>query len=92
MVAPGPGAAANGITLDVRRVEPDEPLPAADLVVANISRESVVALPPRLAADRVVASGFLAGDEPQLDGFRRVDRRAADGWAADVYERVSLRH
>jgi len=85
-------AAANGITLDVRRVEPDEPLPAADLVVANISRESVVALAPRLAADRVVASGFLAGDEPQLDGFRRVDRREADGWAADVYERVSLRH
>jgi ribosomal protein L11 methyltransferase len=84
-------AAANGVTLDVRRVEPHERLPPADLVVANISRESVLALPQRLATDRVVASGFLAGDEPQLEGFRRVDRREVDGWAADVYERVTTR-
>jgi len=85
-------AAANGVTLDVRRVEPDERLPTADLVVANISRESVVALAPRVGTERVVASGFLAGDEPQLEGFRRVDRREADGWAADVYERLPTRH
>jgi ribosomal protein L11 methyltransferase len=85
-------AAANGVEFEVRLVEPGARLPAADLVVANISRDAIVALPSLLETDRLVASGFLASDAPTLDGFRRVERREAGGWAADVYERVHIRH
>ena len=37
-----------GVTLDVHLVSQDEALPRADLVVANISLDSVEALPPRI--------------------------------------------
>ena len=41
----------------------------------------------RLDARRLVASGYLATDEPRLAGFAHVERRELDGWAADRFER-----
>jgi ribosomal protein L11 methyltransferase len=82
-------ALANGVEVDARRVDAlAEELPPADLALANIALEAVLQLGPRLDVERVVTSGYLAGEEPKLAGFGRVDRRAADGWAADLHERM----
>jgi ribosomal protein L11 methyltransferase len=82
-------AAVNGVAVDARRVDATaSALPSADVVLANIALDTVLALAPRLDGDRIVTSGYLVRDEPQLPGYRRVDRRAAEGWAADLHERA----
>jgi ribosomal protein L11 methyltransferase len=81
--------ARNGVTVEVRLADVlVDPLPEADLAVANVTLELVEALAPRLSTPRLIASGYLESDEPALDGFVRRSRVAADGWAADVFERV----
>lgn len=81
-------AAVNGVTLDCRRVDAlSEPLPQADLVVANISAEAVGRLLPRLEAKTIVTSGYLEGDAPESDGLERERRVTKGGWAADVFRR-----
>jgi ribosomal protein L11 methyltransferase len=81
-------AAANGVDVDARRLDAAvDPLPRSDVAVANISLASVEAVAPRLEASTLVASGYLARDEPRLAGWRRVERRVADEWAADRFER-----
>jgi ribosomal protein L11 methyltransferase len=77
-------AAANGVSLDVRLVSPDDRLPRADVVVANISLESVDALPPRIECTTLVTSGYVQSGAPTLPGFEHVARRTLDGWACDV--------
>ncbi len=81
-------APANGVEIDAREGDAlvDE-LPAVDLVVANVALDVVEALLPRLRSRRAVTSGYLDADAPQAAGWRRVDRRHADGWAADLLER-----
>jgi ribosomal protein L11 methyltransferase len=81
-------AKVNGVAVETRRADLiSAELPAAEVVVANLSAELVEALAPRLRADSVIASGYLERDEPRLDGFRHVLRGTADGWAADLYTR-----
>jgi ribosomal protein L11 methyltransferase len=78
-------ARANGV--DVRASVFDAlegELPAADVVVANVALDVVEALLPRLRAARAVTSGYLASERPQSQGWHVLDRREADGWAADV--------
>jgi ribosomal protein L11 methyltransferase len=77
-------AAANGVALDVRLVKPDERLARADVVVANISLESVEALTPRIECTTLVTSGYLASETPALPGFEHISRRTLDGWACDL--------
>lgn len=81
-------AAANGVTVAARQVAADEPLGEASLVVANISLDAVEALPHRLSAGTLVTSGYLAPEEPRLEGYARVARRTLDGWACDVHRRA----
>jgi ribosomal protein L11 methyltransferase len=81
-------ASANGVTVSARLVEASEPLPRADVAVANISLESVTALPDRVEAVRLVTSGYLESERPVLAGYEHVARHARDGWACDVYRRV----
>jgi ribosomal protein L11 methyltransferase len=81
-------AAANGVEVDARLVAPDDPLPPSPLTVANISLDSVQALPSRIDTETLVTSGYFAGEEPVLDGFVHVARRSLDGWACDVYRRA----
>jgi ribosomal protein L11 methyltransferase len=78
-------ATANGVDLDARRADAlaDE-LPAADVVLANVQLELVERLLPRLAAPVAVTSGYLDRDRPDVAGWKHVDRREADGWAADL--------
>jgi ribosomal protein L11 methyltransferase len=63
-------------------------LPPARFVVANVALDVVERLLPRLGAERAVTSGFLEGDEPRVEGWRRSTRRVVAGWAADRLERA----
>jgi ribosomal protein L11 methyltransferase len=81
-------AEANEVRLAARRVDAlNDALPATDVAVANISLSTVEAVAPRLHSELLVTSGYLAGEQPALDGFRNVERRQRDGWAADLHER-----
>lgn len=78
-------AAANGVSLRAYRADAlrDEP-PGADVTLANVALDVVEQLLPRLASTLAVTSGYLDRDRPRAPGWERVDRREADGWAADL--------
>jgi ribosomal protein L11 methyltransferase len=81
-------ARVNGAKIDARLADALEvELPATDLVIANITLAAVRALGARLESHRAITSGYLAGDQPDLPGFTRLERRTLDGWAADLFER-----
>jgi len=81
-------AAANGVEVDARLVDAlAVQLPVAEVAVANVTLAVVERLAPRLESGLFVASGYLDGDEPRLDGWLRRDRRSSDGWGADLFER-----
>jgi ribosomal protein L11 methyltransferase len=81
-------ATVNDVDVDVRRIDATEaPLPAAETAVANINERLVAAVGARVDCASLVTSGYFEPHVPALDGFRRVDRRARDGWAADLYAR-----
>jgi ribosomal protein L11 methyltransferase len=72
------------ITVGQADVFADE-LPEAQLSLANITREGVERLAPRLRGAELIASGYLAAERPALAGWRHRERREADGWAADLF-------
>jgi ribosomal protein L11 methyltransferase len=78
-------ARANGVAVDACLVAADEGLPSAPLAVANISLESVEALPGRIDARTLVTSGYFASEEPRLAGYAHVRRATLDGWACDLF-------
>ena len=81
-------AADNGVAVEVGQADlREDDLPEADLALANIAAEAVVALGPRLRARRAITSGYLVSDEPELDGYRRERRVQSGGWAADLHVR-----
>ena len=57
------------------------------MAVANLTFEAVEALGGRLDSRLLVASGYLEREVPAPAGFRRVERRVSDGWAAEVFAR-----
>jgi len=82
-------ARRNGVEIDVSSLDVRrDKLPAAGLAVANISFELVEAVGGRLESGRAITSGYLASDLPTIGGYRRIERRERDGWAADVFERT----
>jgi ribosomal protein L11 methyltransferase len=74
-------AAANGVELEIG----DEVRPAA-LAVMNIALEVVEGLLPKLPVQRAITSGYLERDTPHVGGWRHLERRVRDGWAADLLE------
>ena len=80
-------ARRNGVELDARLVGNEDLLPPAATVVANISVDAVRRLPARIDAETVITSGYFLSEQPDLDGYEHVDRRALDQWAADVHRR-----
>jgi ribosomal protein L11 methyltransferase len=79
-------ARVNGATVSARRLDAlRDPLPAADVAVANVSLDVVEALLPRLQAPVAIVSGYLDRDEPVAPGRRRLRRRTRAGWAADAF-------
>jgi ribosomal protein L11 methyltransferase len=83
-------AAANDVRLTARLCDAlVEELPAANVAVANVTFEVVVAVAQRLDVGRLVSSGYLASDgPPPLRGFVHVKRLTEEGWAADAYART----
>jgi ribosomal protein L11 methyltransferase len=62
-------------------------MPSAAVAVANIAVDAVVSLAEHVRSERLISSGYLIAEEPHLLGFRRVERRQAEGWAADLWHR-----
>jgi ribosomal protein L11 methyltransferase len=78
-------AAANGVEIDARRLDAlSDALPPVDIALANIALDMVERVVPRLDTTLVITSGYLDRDRPQIDGWEHIDRREADGWAADL--------
>jgi ribosomal protein L11 methyltransferase len=79
-------AAANAAVLEVRLADAfTDLLPAAQVVVANISFEAAERLVPHVDTAALVTSGYLEQEEPRIAGFRRAGRAVEGGWAADLY-------
>jgi ribosomal protein L11 methyltransferase len=74
-------AAANGVSVEV-----GSKLRPAGLAVMNIALDVVERTLPELSVRRAITSGYLDRDEPRVDGWRRLERRVRDGWAADLLE------
>ena len=74
-------ASANGVSVDVV----SEPRPA-ELAVMNIALDVVEAMLPQLSVERAITSGYLERDQPRVPGWRAVERRVRDDWAADLLE------
>ena len=84
-------AAANHVDVDASLADAlAADLPFADVVVANIARETIEALASRVHCRLLVASGYLDTDPPGLVGFSHLRRRGVDGWAADLYASEEL--
>jgi ribosomal protein L11 methyltransferase len=82
-------AGANGVEIDARLADVlGDPLPAAEVALANIARPAVEVVGRRFAGRRLLTSGYLAAERPSLPGWRHVDRLEDAGWAADRFERV----
>jgi ribosomal protein L11 methyltransferase len=82
-------AEANGVTLEIALVDVlVDPLPTAELVLANIALEPVEQVVGRLEASELIASGYLVSDEPVLDGWELRERRELQGWVADRFVRA----
>jgi ribosomal protein L11 methylase PrmA len=81
-------ARVNGVEVTAYRADglADE-LPPAEVAVANVALDVVERLLTRLPVNRAVTSGYLGADDPSAPGWTHVDRRTADGWAADLFER-----
>jgi ribosomal protein L11 methyltransferase len=82
-------ADANGVVIDVARADVlAAPLPDAELVLANIAAEPLLAVAGRIGAPELVASGYLVSEEPQLDGWEHDERKELQGWVADRFKRL----
>ena len=81
-------ARANGVEIMARVADAlTDELPRTEVAVANVALDVVERLARRIGARLFVTSGYLGRDEPDLPGWEPIGRRAADGWAADLFER-----
>jgi ribosomal protein L11 methyltransferase len=79
-------ADANGVALDARQADAlADPLPEVDAAVVNVALDLDRQIAGRLRCRWLVTSGYLASESPDLPCYRRVTRREAEGWAADLY-------
>jgi ribosomal protein L11 methyltransferase len=82
-------AEANGVELEAWVADAvSDPLPAADSAVVNVALDVDRPVCARLECSRIVTSGYLASEAPDLPRYRREARREAEGWAADLYVRT----
>ena len=81
-------AAANGVRVEVRPANVlHDVLPEAGLALANIALPIVERLAPHVRAGGLITSGYFAAAQPRLSGWEAVERREAEGWAADLFAR-----
>ena len=81
-------ARANGVAIDASVLDAlDGPLPVADVAVANVLLRPVESILARLDVRTTITSGYLETDKLRAPGWKHVDRRMLDGWAADMWRR-----
>jgi len=81
--------AANAVDVDVRLLDVTAaPLPVAGLALANIALRQAAEVASRVPARRLIVSGYLVPEMPELDGWARLERRSLEGWAADLFGRL----
>jgi ribosomal protein L11 methyltransferase len=84
--ATGRNAVVNGVAVEARTFDLRAgTAPSADVAVANIDLPTIELLLPDAAS--LVTSGYYAADQPEIPGFRRVERRVNEDWAADLFRR-----
>jgi ribosomal protein L11 methyltransferase len=82
-------AVANGVTVEARVADATAaPLPVTATAVVNVALDVDATIAARLECERVVTSGYLVTESPELPGYRHDDRREAEGWAADLLVRT----
>jgi ribosomal protein L11 methyltransferase len=81
-------ARRNGIELDVRLADAlADPLPEADLVLANIDLATLSGLASKLRCRLALTSGYYDREVLNLSRFRHLARRTDEEWAADLFVR-----
>jgi ribosomal protein L11 methyltransferase len=82
-------AQANGIEVEARLADAlYDPLPPTGVGVVNIAIDLDRSIADRLRCDRLITSGYLASESPEVPGFRLEGRRETEGWAADLHIRT----
>jgi ribosomal protein L11 methyltransferase len=82
-------ARLNGVEIAARTANAlTDRLPRVSAVVANIALDVVELLLPGLDTQWAVTSGYLDGEQPEVDRWWPRERRERDGWAADLFERA----
>ncbi len=81
-------AGVNGVELEVTRADArSDPLPAVDIVLANLDLPTFTSLARDLDCGVAITSGYGEAERPALHGFRPTTRRIREKWAADLFER-----
>lgn len=81
-------ADANGVVVEARLLGAGgAALPDAEIAVANIDLTTISQLEPPPRCRVVVTSGYYETDAPTVTGFRHLERRVLEQWAADVFGR-----
>ncbi|HKO75193.1 MAG TPA: 50S ribosomal protein L11 methyltransferase [Gaiellaceae bacterium] len=79
-------AEVNDVELAVERRDVlSEPLPPAELTLANIASEPLREVAGRIESAELVASGYLVSEELELEGWSLVERKELQGWVADLF-------
>lgn len=67
-----------------------DPIPDADVVVANVLLAPVEVILRRVRSPVAITSGYLAGERPRHAGWHHAVTAELDGWAADVFHRSAV--
>jgi ribosomal protein L11 methyltransferase len=82
-------AEVNGVSLETQLGDAlSDPLAAAETAVVNVAVDLDRRIAERLDCRRLITSGYLVSEVPDLPGYRRESRREAEGWAADLHTRT----
>jgi ribosomal protein L11 methyltransferase len=81
-------AEVNGVAVDARLLDAGcAALPVAEIAVANIDLRTISKLGVPDHCRLFVTSGYYETDVPEIAGFRHLERRVQEQWAADVFGR-----
>jgi len=82
-------AAANGVFVEAQILDAlSDPLPSADVAIANVLLGPVEAILARVDAREVITSGYLEGERPAAPGWAHAETDVLDGWAADRFRKT----
>jgi hypothetical protein len=78
------------VAVEVKRADVlADALPDVEAAVANIARAPVEQAAERFGGRILIASGYLEAERPQPPGWREIERRVVEGWAADMLGRTA---